>query len=95
MKTIYRPTALETWVAKCFKQMGLYLPSDLDEERICRSLGVFYKEMEKYSHSIEIGRFKLIVVNSTLEREVQREQFYHELGTYLKILSGYHHAKSF
>ncbi|WP_017728198.1 ImmA/IrrE family metallo-endopeptidase [Halalkalibacterium ligniniphilum] len=42
------------------------------------------KEMEKYSHSIEIGRFKLIAINSELEREVQREQFYHELAHILR-----------
>ncbi|WP_236611097.1 ImmA/IrrE family metallo-endopeptidase [Halalkalibacterium ligniniphilum] len=40
--------------------------------------------MEKYSHSIEIGRFKLIAINSELEREVQREQFYHELAHILR-----------
>ncbi|MDG5787808.1 ImmA/IrrE family metallo-endopeptidase [Evansella sp. AB-P1] len=84
MKAIYKPTPLESWVSQRYKRMGIYNPSDLDEKRICDALGIFFKRIEKSSHSIEQGAFKLIAVNSLLTVAEQREQFYHELAHILR-----------
>lgn len=80
MRTIsYYPTPLEDWVSLRLMQSGILEASQLDEESVCDAFDIFYKELNKGSHSVEIGHLKLITINSMLDKKKKREQFYHEL----------------
>ncbi|MGC4378807.1 ImmA/IrrE family metallo-endopeptidase [Fictibacillus sp. Mic-4] len=74
----YRPTPLESWVSEKYKRMKMVLPSDLSETRIAMvyDIYLFYKPIK--SKAYENGRFKSITIDSRLDRQLQREQFYHE-----------------
>ncbi|MGG4444800.1 ImmA/IrrE family metallo-endopeptidase [Brevibacillus fortis] len=79
MKLSYSSTPLEIWISQFYKQLGIYAPEELDEQRIARSLGIhlFYKEIPSMAY--EFGRFKSITIDKRLSSLMQREHFYHEL----------------
>lgn len=54
-------------------------PEDIDEKKIARLLEIHLKYSEKRNYSYENGRFKIININIHLDKEKQREIFFHEL----------------
>lgn len=75
----YKPTTLEKWVSKLYKTMGIYEPTDIEERKIARYLGIHLTYSDKRCFARDEGRFKLINISKVLDKETQREIFYHEL----------------
>lgn len=79
MSYVYKPFEVEKWVSNYYYKQGIVQPSDIDEKAIARSLGIFLSYKEQRSYSYEEGRFRMINVDSRLNQEQKREQFFHEL----------------
>ncbi len=78
-KMTYHPTALEQWVVNFYRNLKIYDPKDIDEQSICRFLGIFLYYKDCPSMSFEQGKFKSITIDKRISSEKQREHFYHEL----------------
>ena len=76
---LYYPTPLEMWITTFYKRLGIFLPSEINEEAISQKLGIylFYKNLP--TNAYENGRFKSITIDIRLSAEDQREAFFHEL----------------
>lgn len=79
MSYVYKPFPLDSWVSKFYKRLGINTPEDIDERKIARMLSIHLKYSDKRSYSIEDGNFKLINIDKSLDKDQQREVFYHEL----------------
>ncbi|WP_181350522.1 ImmA/IrrE family metallo-endopeptidase [Thalassobacillus sp. CUG 92003] len=75
----YTTTALEDWVSNWYIKRKFQYPLDLKLRKIAMQYEIFihYKPME--SRYTRFGRYREIVLNSTLNKTIQREQFFHEL----------------
>ncbi|ARK32185.1 ImmA/IrrE family metallo-endopeptidase [Halalkalibacter krulwichiae] len=76
---LYYPTPLETWIYILYKRLGIYLPSEIDEQVIAQKLGIYLYYKPIPSSSYENGRFKSITIDSRKTKKEQREDFFHEL----------------
>ncbi|MGI8316872.1 ImmA/IrrE family metallo-endopeptidase [Halobacillus mangrovi] len=75
----YTTTALEDWVSNWYIKRKFQYPLDLKLRKIAMQYEIFihYKPFE--SRYARFGKYREIVLNSTLDRVTQREQFFHEL----------------
>ena len=75
----YTTTALEDWVSTWYKNRKFDYPVDLKLRKIAMQYEIFihYKPLD--TRYARFGRYKEIVINSTLSNVYQREQFFHEL----------------
>jgi Zn-dependent peptidase ImmA (M78 family) len=88
LSIIYKPFPLDQWVSRFYKRIGIYSPEDINEKAIARALRIHLSYSDKRSFSTEIGNFQLININKDLDKQVQREVFFHELCHILRH-SGY------
>jgi Zn-dependent peptidase ImmA (M78 family) len=88
MSYIYKPFPFDNWVAKLYKRIGINTPEDITEKAIARALKIHLTYSDKRSYSTEIGNFQLININKDLDKQAQREVFFHELCHILRH-SGY------
>ncbi|WP_139376893.1 ImmA/IrrE family metallo-endopeptidase [Halobacillus salinus] len=74
----YSTTALEDWVSNWYMKNNFQFPADLKLRKIAMKYEIFihYRQME--SRYVRFGRYKEIVLNTALDKLVQREQFFHE-----------------
>lgn len=79
MSYTYKPFALDLWVSKFLKRIGVIDLEDLDEKKIAQALRIYLTYNENRCYSYEEGNFKLINLNKNLDKIVQRERFFHEL----------------
>lgn len=77
--SFYLPTLLEKWISDWYIKNNILKPEDIDIEKITELNSIIYDEKPINSHYLEIGDAKIIIVNSRLTPEIQREQFFHEL----------------
>lgn len=77
--SLYYPTLLEKWISEWYIRMDIIKPEDIDIEKITDLNSIIYDEKPINSHYLEIGDAKIIIVDSRLTPEIQREQFFHEL----------------
>ncbi|WP_254551082.1 hypothetical protein [Brevibacillus sp. MS2.2] len=84
MDLSYTTPPLETWISQFYKQLGIYVPEELDEQRIARSLGIylFYKELPSMAY--EFGRFKSITIDDR-----QKTLFTYTEGAFLSLAMPY------
>jgi Zn-dependent peptidase ImmA (M78 family) len=75
----YRTTGLEDWVSRFYRKLGITTPNLINEERICRFLGIYMKKKPIPSSFHVIGRYQDIVIDSREPAEKHREIFFHEL----------------
>ncbi|MFC7062837.1 ImmA/IrrE family metallo-endopeptidase [Halobacillus seohaensis] len=75
----YTTTALEDWVSNWYIKHKCQQPADLNLNKIAMKYEIFihYKPFE--TRYARFGRYREIVLNSTLDDVTQREQFFHEL----------------
>lgn len=79
MSYTYKPFPLDLWVSRLLKRIGVIEPRDIDEKNIAQALRIYLTYNDKRCYSYEEGRFKLININKDLEKNIQRERFFHEL----------------
>ncbi|MBX0358956.1 ImmA/IrrE family metallo-endopeptidase [Halobacillus sp. HZG1] len=74
----YTTTALEDWVSNWYIKHKFQYPIDLKLKKIAMKYEIFihYKPMQ--SGYVRFGRYKEIVLNTSLDPLQQREQFFHE-----------------
>ena len=75
----YTTTALEDWVTNWYLNRNFHYPNELILPKIAMHYEIFVKYKPFASHYTRFGRYKEIVLNSTLDKATQREQFFHEL----------------
>ncbi|MFD2924212.1 ImmA/IrrE family metallo-endopeptidase [Halobacillus naozhouensis] len=75
----FTTTALEDWVSQWYIKRNFLYPVDLKARKIAMQFEIFihYKPLE--TRYTRFGRYKEIVLNSNLNKLIQREQFFHEL----------------
>lgn len=76
---LYYPTYSEKLISECYKELGIFYPSQIDIERICQTQGIVYIEKPIYSHFAIIDEVKFIVVDKRLKQHEKKEHFFHEL----------------
>jgi Zn-dependent peptidase ImmA (M78 family) len=79
MSYIYKPFPLDQWVSKFYRRIGINTPEDISEKAIARALRIHLTYSDKRSYSTEIGNFQLINIYKDLDKNKQREVFFHEL----------------
>jgi Zn-dependent peptidase ImmA (M78 family) len=79
MSYIYKPFPLDAWISKLYKRIGIYTPDDINEQSIARELRIHLTISDKRNYSTEIGNFQLINIHKNLDKQKQREVFFHEL----------------
>lgn len=72
-------TPLEDWVTNFYKRIGIRKPEDLQIDFIAKQCNVILMRDQAESHYINLGYTKVIIVDSRLSLERQREVFFHEL----------------
>ncbi|MGI8314902.1 ImmA/IrrE family metallo-endopeptidase [Halobacillus mangrovi] len=75
----YTTTVLEDWVSNWYMKHKFQFPMDLKLRKIAMKYEIFihYKPFE--SRYVRYGRYREILLNSTLDIVTQREEFFHEL----------------
>ena len=74
----YLTTPLEDWVTDLYKQMQIFKPKDIKEEKFARYFEIFLRYKAGNAFYIN-GRFKSITIDSRLTTQIQRQIFFHEL----------------
>lgn len=76
---LYTTTILEDWVSNWYIKSNFQHPSDLILRKIASKYEIFIHYKPIPSRYVRFGRYREIVINKTLDRLKQREQFFHEL----------------
>lgn len=84
MKPLYNPPLVEEWVSDTFIKAGIFLPSDIRADNLCRAFGIEYGGHYGIAGAKIIGHVPYIAVDSRIEYTEQHEQFLHELGHILR-----------
>lgn len=93
----YKPTELEKTVNEFYFNLGIRHPSELSEDAICTALDIDLIYQPYPSMCYQTDEYTSILIDSRLDRAVQRERFYHELGHLFRKHIGKQHKmpKSF
>lgn len=75
----YRTTPLEDWVIAFYKRIGIKKPADLQIDVIAERCNVILLSKETESYYIMNDYMRIVIVDSRLPFEQQRESFFHEL----------------
>lgn len=86
--TYYKPTEIEKRIKDLYQSIGIETPTDLREAVIASLLDIKLRYADAPSLSFEKGKFRCIVIDSSLSAEVQRKHFFHELGHLFQGHSG-------
>ncbi|WP_017187059.1 ImmA/IrrE family metallo-endopeptidase [Alkalibacillus haloalkaliphilus] len=78
-KLTYKPTILENWVSRFYRNNGLLNPDDLYISDISHKLDICVTYDRPLTYSFEQDNLKLININYELPTYKQREAFFHEL----------------
>lgn len=84
MKLYYYTTDLEDRVTKLYKNLNIQYPHDIDENYIARKLRIFIHRKPQESFYEVVGRYRGITIDVRVNKEKQREMFFHELGHILR-----------
>ncbi|GGE48010.1 hypothetical protein GCM10011391_28500 [Pullulanibacillus camelliae] len=80
----YIPTTLEKWISDRFIQKGIFYPWELTPKQIAGAFDIdFDADFSPAFSSEEFGE-PFIVVDKRTSQEMQKEQFFHELGHILR-----------
>lgn len=82
--SFYYPTLLEKWISDWYIKSNILKPEDIRIEIICDLNKILCEEKSMNSHFLELGSLKMIIIDSRVEPEMKREQFFHELCHILK-----------
>lgn len=77
--SFYYPTPLESWISDWYIENNILEPEDISIEIISELNTILCEEKSMNSHFLENKSFKMIIIDSRVSLENQREQFFHEL----------------
>ncbi|MED1089708.1 MULTISPECIES: ImmA/IrrE family metallo-endopeptidase [Bacillus] len=75
----YQTTLLEDWITTFYQQLGILKPNDLCIEKIAQLCNIILLKDDIDSYYIANNYLKMIVIDSRLSKEKQKEVFFHEL----------------
>lgn len=84
----YQPTEQEKRIKELYRSIGVVSPKDLQAEVIAEHLHIRLRYENAPSFSFEKGKYRCIVIDSTLSADEQRRHFFHELGHLFRGHSG-------
>lgn len=80
----YYTTALEDWVTKLYKRLGIYRPKHIDIKYIARVYEIFIHRKPLPAYYQVVGRYRGITLDIRESIEKQHEQFFHEFSHILR-----------
>ncbi|MCP1124601.1 ImmA/IrrE family metallo-endopeptidase [Bacillus sp. 3103sda1] len=75
----YQTTLLEDWITAFYRNLGIWKPSDLCIDKIAHQCNIILLKETVESYYITNDYMQMIVIDSRLCKEKQREVFFHEL----------------
>lgn len=79
MNWSYQTTLLEDWITAFYQNLGIRTPNDLCIDKIAHKCNVILLKENIDSYYLANDYIKMIVIDSRLSLEQQREVFFHEL----------------
>lgn len=80
----YTLSTLEEFVVRMYRNLRIYDPDDITEENVCFIFRIYLKRSPVATHSVELGNFRAINLDSRMTIHKQREAFFHELAHLLR-----------
>ncbi|QHT60637.1 ImmA/IrrE family metallo-endopeptidase [Paenibacillus lycopersici] len=77
---LYKETSLERWINRTYQQHGLHYASDMDIDRIADIWGIqIFASAGPSEARWKDGDYAFVFLNAYLNKEQQREAFFHEM----------------